>query len=134
MPRRVLSAGPEDTRLVLLETWAVNVYTNQFLLEQLDPRAWRAEPPGGSRTIAAIFAHVHNIRRKWLRLSAPHLGLPVELDPAVPLDEVIEAMARDKKSTREGLGFVLLAEPGEPRWGERVDADRVRAAVQELYG
>ncbi len=37
---------------------------------------------GKGRTIAAIFAHVHNIRRKWLRLSAPHLKLPTPLHRA----------------------------------------------------
>ena len=39
---------------------------------------------------------------------------------------------RDKKRTSEGLGFVLIERPGEPRWGESVDPDRVRAAVEEL--
>jgi uncharacterized damage-inducible protein DinB len=34
------------------------------------------------RTIAAIFSHVHNVRRKWLRLSAPHLKVPAALDRA----------------------------------------------------
>jgi hypothetical protein len=54
---------------------------NQLLLEHLDPRAWRAQLPGSKvRTIAAIFAHVHNIRCKWLRWSAPHLKLPPRLD------------------------------------------------------
>jgi shikimate kinase/3-dehydroquinate synthase len=60
-------------------------------------------------------------------------GLPVELDGAVGADSIMEAMTRDKKATRDGLGFVLLSEPGEPRWGEAVDADKVRAAVEELY-
>ena len=65
----------------LLETYAVNDRMNQFILERLDPRTWRAKPPGrGTRPIAAIFAHMHNIRRKWLRLSAPHLKLPAQLD------------------------------------------------------
>lgn len=68
-------------RDVLLETYAVNDAMNQLILEQLDPGAWRAKPPGrNARTIAAIFAHVHNVRRKWLRLSAPHLKLPAQLD------------------------------------------------------
>jgi len=68
-------------RDVLLETYAVNDRMNQLILEHLDPNAWRAKPPGrNARTIAAIFAHVHNIRRKWLRLSAPHLKLPARLD------------------------------------------------------
>ena len=70
-----------DFGQTLLETYAVNDRMNQLLLEHLDPRAWRAKLPGSKgRTIAAIFAHVHNIRRKWLRLSTPHLKLPARLD------------------------------------------------------
>jgi uncharacterized damage-inducible protein DinB len=80
MVRRVAVPAP-DFRQALLETYAVNDRMNQLVLEHLDPRAWRATPPGRKgRTIAAIFAHVHNIRRKWLRLSAPHLKLPDRLD------------------------------------------------------
>lgn len=77
-------------RDVLLETYAVNDAMNQLLLAHLDPRAWRAQPPGaapgkkqrGGRTIGAIFAHLHNIRCSWLRNSAPHLKRPAPLDPA----------------------------------------------------
>lgn len=70
-----------DLLQAMLETYAVNDRMNQLILEHLDPRAWRAMPPGGkARTIAAIFAHMHNVRRKWVRLSAPHLKLPAELD------------------------------------------------------
>ena len=88
MPRRsvahvsgVNSNISQDVYQVMLETFAVNDRMNQLILEHLDSRAWRAKPPGrNARTIAAIFAHVHNIRRKWLRLSAPHLTLPAQLD------------------------------------------------------
>ena len=70
-----------DFRQALLETYAVNDRMNQIILERLDPHAWRAKPAGRNvRTIAAIFAHMHNIRGKWLRLSAPHLQLPGRLD------------------------------------------------------
>lgn len=80
---RPASAPAPDLRQGIQETYAVNDRLNQFLLEQLDPRAWRAKLPGSkSRTIAAIFAHVHNIRCKWLRLSAPHLKPPPRLDHA----------------------------------------------------
>jgi shikimate kinase/3-dehydroquinate synthase len=58
--------------------------------------------------------------------------LPTVLDPEVSVDGVLEAIGRDKKRTGEGVGFVLLERPGEPRWGEVVPADRVRAAVEEL--
>jgi uncharacterized damage-inducible protein DinB len=95
MARAPASPAP-DFRQALLETFAVNERINQLILENLDPKAWRAKPPGlpphpakaapaegpgrNARTIAAIFAHMHNVRRKWLRLSAPHLKLPAELD------------------------------------------------------
>ncbi len=77
--------GGVDFCRVLVESYAVNERMNQIVLEHLDPAAWRAKLAGtkgrGSkgRTIAAIFAHVHNVRRKWLRLSAPHLKLPAAL-------------------------------------------------------
>jgi uncharacterized damage-inducible protein DinB len=70
-----------DHAPALLEAYIASERMNQLLLEHLDPELWRAAAPGRKiRTIAAIFAHVHNIRRKWLRLSAPHLKLPARLD------------------------------------------------------
>jgi shikimate kinase/3-dehydroquinate synthase len=60
-------------------------------------------------------------------------GLPVALDPAVDIDQTLDALQRDKKRTAEGVGFVLLTEPGAPRIGELVDPAKVRAAVEELY-
>jgi shikimate kinase / 3-dehydroquinate synthase len=59
--------------------------------------------------------------------------LPTALDPAVGVEETLTALQRDKKRTAEGVGFVLLSEPGEPRHGELVDPAKVRAAVEELY-
>jgi shikimate kinase / 3-dehydroquinate synthase len=58
-------------------------------------------------------------------------GLPTSLDPAIETDAIIEALERDKKRTAEGVRFVLLAHPGEPR-GQSVDPEAVRAAVEEL--
>jgi len=79
-----IAAAPDpQVSRVMAEAYAVNDRMNQLVLEHLDPRAWRAKLPGSrSRDIAAIFAHVHNIRRKWLRLSAPHLKLPAQLNRA----------------------------------------------------
>ena len=62
---------------------------NQILIEHLDPAAWgtrppTAKPPGKNnvRTIAAIFTHMHNVRSKWVRLTAPHLKVPPQLNRA----------------------------------------------------
>ena len=83
MPR---APQPENTfRDVLLETYAANGVMNQILFDHLDARAWRAVPPGFTkaegRSIAAIFAHLHNCRLVWIRRSAPHLVGPAPLDP-----------------------------------------------------
>ena len=61
-----------DCRQALLEIFTVNDRSNQFILENLDPRAWKARPPGrNTRTIAAIFTHVHNMRRKMVAALRP---------------------------------------------------------------
>jgi uncharacterized damage-inducible protein DinB len=75
MPRRT-----QTTNQSLVQSYAVNDRMNQIVLDHLDSAAWRAKPPNGGRTIAAIFSHMHNIRQKWLRLSAPHLKPPAALD------------------------------------------------------
>jgi shikimate kinase/3-dehydroquinate synthase len=59
-------------------------------------------------------------------------ALPVRIDPSIDVDAILGALQRDKKRTAAGVGFVLLAEPGDPRVGQLVDPGRVRAAVEEL--
>ncbi len=68
--------------LAAVRVFAVNERMNQMLIEHLDPAVWRAPPPGKVRTIAAIFTHMHNVRTKWVRLTAPHLKVPLQLNRA----------------------------------------------------
>ncbi|HEY6370545.1 MAG TPA: DinB family protein [Candidatus Sulfotelmatobacter sp.] len=63
-----------------VQIFAANERMNQVLIEHLDPAAWSAKPPGKVRTIAAIFTHMHNVRCKWVRLTAPHLKVPRQLN------------------------------------------------------
>jgi len=116
MPQRSNQALAE-MRDVLVESYAVNEAMNQLVLEHLDPRAWRAKPPGGNgRTIAAIFSHVHNIRRKWLRLSAPHLKLPAELDRArLTQRQASAALADSAKRCSQMLAEALGGTEGRVR-------------------
>jgi uncharacterized damage-inducible protein DinB len=62
--------------------FAANERMNQIIIEHLHPAAWNAKPPGKARSIAAIFTHMHNVRTKWVRLSAPHLKVPRQLHRA----------------------------------------------------
>jgi uncharacterized damage-inducible protein DinB len=72
----------ERTMKAAVRIFAANDRMNQLIIEHLDPAAWRAKPPGNARTIAAIFTHMHNVRAKWVRLSAPHLQVPPQLNRA----------------------------------------------------
>jgi uncharacterized damage-inducible protein DinB len=70
----------DDLRQVMVESYAVNERMYQLVLQHLDPAAWRAKLPGGKgRTIADIVVHVHNVRRKWLRLSDPKGKVPAAI-------------------------------------------------------
>ena len=60
-------------------------------------------------------------------------ALPTRLDPEVDAGRLMTVLERDKKRTSQGVGFVLLERPGEPIPGQVVKADRVAAAVQELF-
>ncbi|NWF84251.1 MAG: DinB family protein [Bryobacteraceae bacterium] len=62
--------------------FAANDRANQQIIEHLDPAAWQAKPPAKARTIAAIFTHLHNVRCKWIRLTAPRLRVPRRLNRA----------------------------------------------------
>ncbi|HEX6771948.1 MAG TPA: DinB family protein [Acidobacteriaceae bacterium] len=73
-----LEAYPE-TDGAPIRMFAVNDRLNQMLIEHLDVAVWSMKPPGGVRTIAAIFTHMHNVRTKWVRLTAPHLKIPRQL-------------------------------------------------------
>jgi uncharacterized damage-inducible protein DinB len=108
MPTRQISST--DLAVVLLETYAVNDAMNQLLLAHLDPRAWRAHPPdakNSGRTIAAIFAHLHNCRLRWLKNSAPHLRCPTPLDPYRCTRK--QAAAAHKKSAAQCLRMLTDA-------------------------
>ena len=113
MPR--LSVAPRSSlHHEMAQAFIVNDSMNQLLLEHLDARAWRAKLPGQKgRTIADIFAHVHNIRRKWLRLSAPHLKMPSELDRRrCTQKQARAALAQSALYCAEMLTQALTTPPG----------------------
>jgi uncharacterized damage-inducible protein DinB len=91
--------------------FATNDRINQLLIEHLEPAAWTAKPPGNVRTIAAIFTHVHNVRVKWVRLSAPHLKVPRLLNRAhCNQQEASDGLAESAARCGE-----MLADAGEGR-------------------
>lgn len=91
-----------------VQIFAANERMNQVILENLDPAAWNAKPPGNVRTIAAIFTHMHNVRTKWIRLTAPHLKVPAQLNrsrctPDQTRAGLAESAARSEEMLAEAL-------------------------------
>lgn len=85
-PSDPLKAGAPDPPflsqlpLALLNAFDTNNRINQYLIENLPPEAWTAKPPDGKgRTIAAIIAHMHNVRVMWLK-AAKAEEVPDQLD------------------------------------------------------
>jgi uncharacterized damage-inducible protein DinB len=66
----------------LLTAYDTNDRINQYMIENLPAEAWRAETPDGKgRTIAAIVAHIHNVRVMWLKATKA-VKIPEPLDRA----------------------------------------------------
>ena len=100
--------GPAAVRI-----FVANDQMNQVLIEQVEPAAWQpklpAKPTGNTRTIAAIFTHMHNVRTKWIRLTAPHLKVPAQLNrahctPQQARAGLAESAARCAEMLAEALG------------------------------
>jgi uncharacterized damage-inducible protein DinB len=77
------STAPFVPAEALLTAFETNQRINQYLLENLPQEAWNADPPGKKgRDIAAIVAHMHNVRVMWLKASAKGSKIPEQLDRA----------------------------------------------------
>lgn len=75
---------PVDLGHAIIEAFQTNERINQLLLESLDKKAWRKAtaltPEAGGRTIAAIAAHMHNVRHMWLVVADPEGIAPEKLE------------------------------------------------------
>lgn len=104
----------------LLVSFDTNDSINQYMIENLPAEAWRAAPPEGKgRTIAAIVAHMHNVRVMWLKAAAKGSRIPEQLDrssvtPAQALQGLEQSRASLSavlKSALEGDGRVKGFKP-----------------------
>jgi uncharacterized damage-inducible protein DinB len=112
--------GRAAVQISAAQIFLANDRMNQILIEHLDPAAWKAKPPTAKppgknpgknnvRTIAAIFTHMHNVRTKWVRLTAPHLKVPPQLNrahctPQQACAGLAESAARCAEMLAEALG------------------------------
>jgi len=119
---RQQNVSPQLVRSAV-QIFAANDRMNQLLIAHLDPRAWRAKPPGKTRPIAAIFTHMHNVRTKWIRLTAPHLKVPRQVNrthctPQQARAALAESAARCSEMLSEALGEGRIEEFHRDGWAK----------------
>lgn len=99
----------------LLNAFNTNNRINLYLIDNLPSAAWKAKlTEGKGRTIAAIVAHMHNVRVMWLK-AAKAGEIPAQLDRATATPR--QAM-RALESSRQALSVVIsqaLASDGRVR-------------------
>ena len=100
------TAPPFSLPQALLHAFDTNDNINQYLLENLPAESWRAATPDGKgRTIAAIVAHLHNVRVMWLK-AAKAAEIPAQLEKEkVTATQAAKAL----EQSRAALADVLKA-------------------------
>jgi uncharacterized damage-inducible protein DinB len=80
MPK-MSSTKPFVASAGLVNAFEISDRINHYMIDNLPAEAWRAEPPDGKgREIAAIVAHMHNVRVMWLKAAAKDGKIPDQLD------------------------------------------------------
>ena len=99
--------APFSLPQALLIAFDTNDRINQYLIDNLPAAAWLAEPlQGKGRTVAAIVAHIHNVRVMWLKAAAKGSDIPAPLDPnSVTVAEASKAL----EQSRAALAALLQA-------------------------
>jgi uncharacterized damage-inducible protein DinB len=95
----------------LLNAFNTNNRINQYLIEQLPSKAWNAKPPDGKgRSVAAIVAHMHNVRVMWLKV-AKAAEIPEQLDRAkVTPEQAMRALESSCQALSAVIGGALTGD------------------------
>ncbi len=103
-----------DPIAAMLAAFDTNQQMNELLLQNVAAEAWGVEPPQPpskddkkakkqGRTIAAIAAHMHNVRLMWLK-AVKYPDLPEKADPAkLTAKEATELLQESHKGLRQVL-------------------------------
>ena len=74
----------------LVRALDINCRITRYLVENLDPKTWHAPTlDGKGRNVAAVVAHLHNVRRMWLK--------------AAGSKEIPEQLEKEKLNAKEAL-------------------------------
>jgi uncharacterized damage-inducible protein DinB len=90
-----------------LRAFAISNRIQLYLLDNLAPEAWALAPPSGKgRTLAAMAAHIHNVRLMWLK-AAKVPDLPASLEKTCTIAETRAALESSATVTSTFLRTAL---------------------------
>lgn len=100
-PKAAVQPYSAQLPVALLNAFETNNRINLYLIENLPTEAWKAKASDGKgRTIAAIVAHMHNVRLMWLK-AAKADEIPDQLDRGtVTPKQATDALADSCKALR----------------------------------
>jgi uncharacterized damage-inducible protein DinB len=79
MPPTPINNEHSSSAQSLLRSLSVNCRITLYLLDNLDPLAWRVAPPADKgRDIASVFTHIHSVRLMWLKANG-HEPMPTAI-------------------------------------------------------
>lgn len=78
-----------DPEKEIIDTWNINNRINLYMLDAIAPAALNDIAASKGRTVAQQFAHLHNVRLMWLKVSGPEF---IE-----GIDKIEKETAADKK-------------------------------------
>jgi uncharacterized damage-inducible protein DinB len=88
---------PLDVERELLDAFDHAARVSDYLVSTLPPAVWRAAPPGGGRSIAAIVAHMQGVRRTFARMGGATVTPPVDRARTTPA-QARRALAQSRKA------------------------------------
>lgn len=84
-----------DAEKEITDTWNINNRINLYLLDAIPADALNDVSASKGRTVAQQFAHLHNVRLMWLKVSGPEF--------MEGIDKVEKEVAADKKLLTRAL-------------------------------
>ena len=104
---------PLDLEREFLDAFEHSGRVTEHLVRVLPPGVWRASPPAGrGRTIAAIVAHIHGVRRTFAKMGGIAVALPA-LDRATSTQaHALRAIQHSNEALAQLFGGALARGDG----------------------
>lgn len=90
----------------LIETFDINNRINLYLLASLKEEYLKDKAGSKGRTVAEQFAHIHNVRLMWLKVSAPDLMMGLnKIEKENPI--TLKNLEKELKASGEAINKLI---------------------------